>query len=441
MPDPDRMVVGDPTKDFFIYMLTRDIGLSRSILDLIDNSIDGAQRERGNGGLEGYHVTLHVDTDRFSIADNCGGITLEIARKYAFRFGRPRDFQATKHSIGQFGVGMKRALFKLGSAFRIESTTAVSRFVLSENVEEWLNRPEWGFEFDELDEPEDGFPEEQRGTRIEVTQLHDSVAEAFSLENFRNELRLELKEAHQNAIENGLSLSLNGIPLNFDPINLLESDQLKAVSKEENFKFPDDQWVKVRIFAGITRSDPQAAGWYIFCNGRLVLGADQSQKTGWGAGGETEVPKFHNRSARFRGYVFFDADDAGLLPWNTTKTGIDADSKIYRAVRLQMISVMRPIIDFLNKFGREVEADEAEKPLLEALESASPKPLSQLTDSPSFQAPKPAVVVPKGPKIGVISYRKNLEEIKTVRRALGVWTQKEVGERTFDYYFKLECGD
>lgn len=39
MPDPDRMVVGDPTKDFFIYMLTRDIGLSRSILDLIDNSI------------------------------------------------------------------------------------------------------------------------------------------------------------------------------------------------------------------------------------------------------------------------------------------------------------------------------------------------------------------------------------------------------------------
>jgi hypothetical protein len=441
MPDPDRVVVADPTKDFFIYMLTRDIGLSRSILDLIDNSIDGAHRERDNGGFEGYHVTLNMDADRFSIEDDCGGISLEIARKYAFRFGRPRDFQPTKHSIGQFGVGMKRALFKLGNEFRIESTTAVSRFVISENVEEWLNRPKWEFEFNELDEPKEGFPENQRGTHIEVTRLHESVAEAFNLENFRNELRIELKEAHQNAIENGLSLSLNGIPVDFDPIDLLESDQLKPVSKKMDFNFPDNQAVKVRIFAGITRSDPQAAGWYIFCNGRLVLGADQTQRTGWGAGGETEVPKFHNRSARFRGYVFFDADDAGLLPWNTTKTGVDADSKIFRAIRLQMITVMRPIIDFLNKLGREVEADEAEKPLLDVLESASPKTLGQLTLSHAFKAPETPAMVPKRPKTGVISYRKNLEEIKKVRQTLGVWTQKEVGERTFEYYFKLECED
>lgn len=32
----------NPTKEFFITMLTRDIPLDRAILDLIDNSVDAA---------------------------------------------------------------------------------------------------------------------------------------------------------------------------------------------------------------------------------------------------------------------------------------------------------------------------------------------------------------------------------------------------------------
>ena len=43
----DRVVKADPTKDFFIDMLTRDIGLSRSILALVDNSLVGALHVRG----------------------------------------------------------------------------------------------------------------------------------------------------------------------------------------------------------------------------------------------------------------------------------------------------------------------------------------------------------------------------------------------------------
>ena len=335
---------------------------------------------------------------------------------------------------------MKRALFKIGSEFRIESTTPEARFVLEEDVEEWIDLPAWAFEFSELEEPEEGFAEDLHGTSIAVTRLHDSVAETFDLENFRTELTLELQEAHQEAIANGLSMSMNGIPLDFDPVDLLESDHLAPVSREETFAFPDDQQVRVRVFAGIGDSEPQNAGWYIFCNGRLVLGAEKTERTGWGAGGETEVPRFHNRSARFRGYVFFDADDAGLLPWNTTKTGVDSDSKLYRAVRLQMISLMRPIIDFLNTLSREAESDAADKPLTEVLEAAEAKTLDRLAPRATFHAP-PVTVVLRGPRTGVISYRKPLEDIKSVQQALGVWTQKEVGERTFEYYFELECED
>ena len=53
-------------------------------------------------------------------------------------------------AVGQFGVGMKRALFKLGSFFRIESTTQPSRFVLQEDVDSWIARASWNFEFSEL---------------------------------------------------------------------------------------------------------------------------------------------------------------------------------------------------------------------------------------------------------------------------------------------------
>jgi hypothetical protein len=48
------------------------------------------------------------------------------------------------------------------------------------------------------------------------------------------------------------------------------------------------------------------------------------------------MPKFHGQFARFRGYVFLDAEDASLLPWNTTKTGVDTDTDVWRNTYLKM---------------------------------------------------------------------------------------------------------
>ena len=45
-------VNANPTKDFFIQMLTKDIKLERAIIDLIDNSIDGAKNLRGDNNYE-----------------------------------------------------------------------------------------------------------------------------------------------------------------------------------------------------------------------------------------------------------------------------------------------------------------------------------------------------------------------------------------------------
>jgi hypothetical protein len=126
-PDP-LSIDAAPTKDFFISMLVRDIELIPAIADLVDNSLDGARNLRSEECYDGLEVDLIVTPDKFVIEDNCGGIELKTAKEYAFRFGRPEGFPPVDRSIGQFGVGMKRALFKLGSEFSVLSTARRSRF-------------------------------------------------------------------------------------------------------------------------------------------------------------------------------------------------------------------------------------------------------------------------------------------------------------------------
>src|SRR4051812_25735665 len=99
-------------------MLTRDIELLPAIIDLVDNSVDGA-RATTPGDLSSHRIDIVADADIFRISDDCGGIDIDVARDYAFRFGRPEGHTGTDHSVGQFGVGMKRALFKLGSVFSV----------------------------------------------------------------------------------------------------------------------------------------------------------------------------------------------------------------------------------------------------------------------------------------------------------------------------------
>ena len=135
--DDDRTVHAEPTKEFFIEMLVRDIALTRAIIDLVDNSVDGARRKRPKGQYGGLWIEITANEREFEAKDNCGGIPLETARRYAFRFGRPDGMKATPHSVGQFGVGMKRALFKLGARFRVVSSTANEQFEIDQDVEEW----------------------------------------------------------------------------------------------------------------------------------------------------------------------------------------------------------------------------------------------------------------------------------------------------------------
>jgi hypothetical protein len=352
--------------------------------------------------------------------------------------------ELTKHSIGQFGVGMKRAFFKIGTRFCVVSTTETSRFVVEEDVEQWRRQEQWEFRFREVDpDLRPAPPPDERGTLVEVSGLHKSVAKQFELENYLSDLRQQLARAHQLSMERGLSITFNRIPLQLRRLELLHSDVLKPGRRELVFHKNSATPVRAEVYVGVGDSTPSEAGWYVFCNGRMVLEADQTFTTGWGETREHTIPMFHNQYNRFRGYAFLDSDDAGLLPWNTTKTGVDTDSPLFQNLRLNMIILTRPVINFLNKLKDEKAAAEDERdlgPLEAALGSATRETPSKAIAESTFRAPKP-VPIPRPPRTGTISYSKPVEQIRRLKKALRVSSNKAVGEKTFEYFLETECQD
>jgi hypothetical protein len=440
------LINASPTKEFFIHMLTRDIPLTRAILDLVDNSVDGARRLRPSGNYDGFWVRMELSSEQFRIADNCGGIPVEIARDYAFRFGRPKEAKGTPGSMGQFGVGMKRTFFRLGRHFVVRSTTTNSRFSVDVDVDAWLadaDTPDnWHFKFSEL---ETGLhvKEKDTGTVIEIDRLLANVKEAFALENFKSRLAEELSHAHALTLNSELAITLDALPIQHDPQQLFVSKALKPGFLEKSYSSQvlvghRGPPVRVKLYAGVSERSLHDGGWYIFCNGRLILRADQTPMTVWGE--RHQMRAYHPDFAYFRGYAYFDSDDGALLPWTTTKTGVDADSPIYRAVQREMIEMTKPVLTFLSNLAKERSADGKEHPLGDALATARATQVQTVTRPSVFVAPPPAPP-PTGPKMQRIQYDKPAAEIEKAKQLLKVRSFTAVGEKTFDYFMRYEEGE
>ena len=440
---PREKINAQPTKAFFVEMLVRDIPLEQAVLDLVDNCVDGAKRltkEGQNSLYEGCSVQITIDRSYFRITDNCGGFDIETARNYAFRFGRPIDATPTAHSIGQFGVGMKRALFKFGHHFNVKSATPDEVWAIDVDVENWQKEDDWSFPWAEFDDST-GVSKEQPGTDIKVTKLRPEVASKFATSNFVNAIMTLIKSKHRQFIADGLRISVNGQNIDATNLYLLVSDGLQPGS--DTFTFEEGgASVEVRIIVGVGPSSPRDAGWYVICNGRVILEADRRPATGWGVLEEEEnkivLPSFHNQFARFRGIVSFDSNDAARIPWNTTKTDVDQDSMVWRVAFSRMKEMARPVITFLNELDRDIDDFSRDKsPLHDFVSKAVQQQPETFKEKRTFSAPERGTIV-KGPKLIKIQYSKSIDDVAFLQEALGVTSAKAVGETTFDMVLKRQ---
>ena len=214
-----KTIDASPTKEFFIDMLTRDIALDRSLLDLIDNSVDAARENK----IDNAWIKIYFKNNQFVIHDNCGGMDIFSAQNYAFRFGRPNEKKITPNSVGQFGVGMKRTLFKLGKKFKVFSKKGTDSFSIDIDVDEWkVDDKDWTFniEFNDAGEVKNG------ETKIIVSDLYSEIAEQLNLDTFINSLSQEISSAHFMSINSGVNIYINDEKVSTYQLTLLNSDKL-----------------------------------------------------------------------------------------------------------------------------------------------------------------------------------------------------------------------
>lgn len=439
-----KPISAHPTKGFFVDMLIRDIPLQQAVLDLIDNCVDGAKRIRNGDGddFSGLKVEISFSKDEFCILDNCGGFDQETARDYAFRFGRDKKFASTKHSIGQFGVGMKRALFKMGKNFIVQSKAADDEWAVEVNVDDWEETEEWTFPWSApISERLNGH---SVGTFISVQNLRQGTASTFGTSVFSNSVVSSIKSKHREFISKGLEILVNGSRVDASDLRLFSNEKFSPVVETFSVTEGGDIPVSVRIVVGLDDPIPRKAGWYVVCNGRVILDADRRPQTGWGYVEENadtpNLPSFHNQYSRFRGIVYFDSDDASRVPWNTMKTDVDEDSIVWQKAFERMVVLARHVLDFINKLDREIEEYGRDKsPLLKVIKSAAKVSTDRMTTSRPFKAPDKSSIE-TAPPLTKIQYSRPVEDIEVLKEALGVDSAKAVGEKTFDIALERHRG-
>jgi Histidine kinase-, DNA gyrase B-, and HSP90-like ATPase len=441
-----------PTKQFFVRMFTRDIELLDAVLDLLDNCVDGIIRSNKTREIadsqkpyQGFYAKITASPTSFQIEDNCGGIPRDLAENVAFRLGRPSDHELSslgvpmgnQGTVGLYGIGMKRAIFKMGRRAVVESESNGNAF----RVE---IKPEW------LDEPNNWIlPLEPtqttgtKGTRIKVTQLYPEIAHQFSSDApFLGNLHGRIAELFAVIIGKGFDVSLNGTPI--QPVSL------KLVLSKEHGISPyvfrgKVKGVDVEVVVGFHRDPTKAsepdeddagdrsaavmrAGWSVICNDRLVVYGDKSEMTGWGT---KPVPYFHPQYNSIAGVVTMRSDNPELLPLNTAKRGIEVSVGVYLKVMDYMKDGVKRFIDYTNRWkGRLQDAapqfrNARQVPAAEVAESISQQEYTRVgksrlaDDSSSAEEHKPEL--PSPPKVEItrrISFTKPVEDIRRVAEEL-----------------------
>lgn len=443
--DKDKSTVAaDPAKGFFVSMLIKDITLRDAIGDLVDNAVDAIKKRAENDDLSDYEIDIKLGKTYFSISDNGYGMEAEIARTTAFNFGKSDKHELISNSIGQFGIGMKRAFFKLGNIIDVRSVSPTSKFEIEIDVKEWLkDKDSWRYQFKEGTLKENiKNPPSKTGFYVKITELSNDSVLSFGDKSFINKLINEIQYEHLLNINKGLTIKINDFKLNPTSIDLVFDDNIKPTYWE---KIGDEE--KVRVIAGISTKDDEDGGWYIFCNDRLIIAKNKTDETVWTGSKGDGVSLWHSQYHRFRGYVFFQAKDSSKLPWNTTKTGMDLDSPYYKEVRQQMVAMTKQVMGLMDKLKSEKEQDNPEEnqKLNKAVEDSLIKPLSVLqvleksqTLSNKFVYPERLFNPVKKKDNTKISYQVPTEKFNKVKEYIKKSSPKDIGLYTFEYYYENE---
>ena len=221
----------NPEKRLFISLLTRDIPIRAAFLDLIDNSVNAAVESfsdrlttaddfvevLGDENVKpNTDIQLRITEREVKIVDNAPGIALDVATHHVFKFGRSSDDVSDSDRLSVYGLGLKRAFFKLGRKVKIISDHVDGGFELDLDVAKWARDRSMPWQFELV--PRDPTIREQCGTTIVVTRLHKETKKRLEDGLFESQLKESIERTYAYFLTKFVRISVNG--KNISPKNL-----------------------------------------------------------------------------------------------------------------------------------------------------------------------------------------------------------------------------
>lgn len=237
-------------------------------------------------------------------------------------------------SIGIFGVGGKRAAIALGELVEIRTRLGNQRSFQVDLTTEWVEDPDWYLDIYEIPDITPGT------TTVDITK----VRQGFDAEDVES-IRRHVGETYSWFMGQGCEISLNGEviqPVVFDGWAYPPEFAPKHVA----FRIEPSpgKFLDVDITGGLIRDrvrDAENYGVYFTCNERLIMKELKAREVGYYVPSEAGTP--HPDASLARVMVKFSGP-AELMPWNSSKSGLNYSHPAFTAIRGR-------IIDFSSYFS------------------------------------------------------------------------------------------
>ena len=436
MSENENIVNFFPTKRLLVEIITKDINVHDSILDLIDNSVDSYARHKIRDRRK---IEIEITNKSLIIEDNCGGIDKDTLMNHVFRSGELPGFVA--QTIGYYGIGLKRALFKLADEFVFETYDGKDYSKISMNVKDWKEKDDsdWNIPLDIKDKI--SLKGKKPFTKITVNKYKEEIPRILTT-IFINKLKSDLSIYYTRFIEKDIQFVFNKVQVEAFDLEATYSKEIRPILIDEiyeNVKYKIYCWVEPKADSRDVRVQ-EKNGWNIFMNKRLIMINDKSSVTGWSRE-NNELPNYHNIYNQFRGMVMIESSDPSLLPINTTKNNFNLEHPFYHHIKKRMIETARPIITYLsNKYNRDKidnvdrEIDqEINKDIVDKKELKT-TPIDDLKPQSKFNPPK----LKKKPDTAKIIFERPQKKVDKVKQIYNLRSNPEVGAYTFDYFWSSE---
>jgi len=324
---PNLVLDTSPSKRIF-YSITRDYDHNLGICELVDNVVDAWSKGRRGRTV---HVKISLDKiqQTITVTDDAGGVPQNLLRNIVGPGLTGND--ENDETIGIFGVGTKRAVVALSQDVSIQTRRGHGSTFEVKLDDEWLKTETWRLPYRQIPNIA---PSE---TRVLLSRLRSPLTDQAE-----TTLREHLGATYSRIISAGafeIKLGTDLIaPIEFENWAYPPGAEPKRYSQA--IETPDYNPVAMEMTVGLTRESSPGGGEYgvyLYCNGRLVCRGLKSYDVGFTRG---LVGNPHPSISIVRAIVSLRGP-AILMPWNSTKSGIDPQSKVFQRLNPILVPALK----------------------------------------------------------------------------------------------------